>query len=170
MFLNFFFKQYFSINWKGFCSIDVVYMSLEIDIHRYRDKDISLLSLDKNKKQKTKQREDLFTYFNIFLLTITFFSFVFVCFFFQIGSAAKCFWSQFMGFSLKEMNFVCWNAPNAHKYILSSITDLFILAHFLGAQTGNRSPKCSCYGPACVFIFPCQIFICLSFDVCSLLL
>ena len=64
-----------------------------------------------------------------------------------------------MGFSLKEMSFVCWNAPNTHKYISSIITDLFILAHLLGAQTGNRSPKCSSYDPACVYIFPCQIFV-----------
>ena len=41
------FKQYFPMNWKDFCSIDIVYMSLEIDIHRYTDKDASLLSLKK---------------------------------------------------------------------------------------------------------------------------
>ena len=47
-----FFIQYFFINWKDFCSIDIVYMSLEIDIHRYTDKDASLLSLKKKEKKK----------------------------------------------------------------------------------------------------------------------
>ena len=56
-----FFKQYFSINWKDFCSIDIVYMSLEIDIHRYTDKDMSAF-FEQKQKQKTKRREDLFTY------------------------------------------------------------------------------------------------------------
>ena len=41
----YFFKQYFSINLADFCSIDIVYMILEIEIHRYTDKDASLLSL-----------------------------------------------------------------------------------------------------------------------------
>ena len=49
-------------------------MSLEINIHRYADKDTSLLSL---KKSKNKAKERSFHLFNIFLLTITFFSFAF---------------------------------------------------------------------------------------------
>ena len=53
---QFFFKQYFSINWKDFCSNDIVHMSLEINTHRYTDKDVSLLSL-KKKTKKTKQSE-----------------------------------------------------------------------------------------------------------------
>ena len=62
------------MNWKDFCSIDILYMSLEIDVHRYTDKDASLLSL-KEKKKTAKERS--FHLFNIFLLTITFFLFVF---------------------------------------------------------------------------------------------
>ena len=158
-----FFKQYFSINWKDFCSIDIVYTSLEINSHRYTDKDAGLLSL--KKKTKNKWKKDLFHLFDIFLLTITFF----YLFFFhrQLQNVSD---HSLSGFSLKEMSFVCWDSPNAQKLILSTIRDLFILTHFSGAQSGKRSPKCCCYGPACVCIFPCQVFVCLSFDFCSLLL
>ena len=53
MYFLIFFKQYFSINWKDFCSIDIVYISLEIDIHRYTDKDMSAF-FEQKQKQKTK--------------------------------------------------------------------------------------------------------------------
>ena len=72
-----FLKQYFSVNWKDFCSIDTVFMILEIYIHRYTDKDASLFSL---KKVQNKANERSSHLFNIFLLTITFF---FICFFFN---------------------------------------------------------------------------------------
>ena len=160
----FFFKQYLSINWKFFYSIDILYLSLEIDIHRYTDKDASLLSLKKIIIIKIKRSKDLFTYLICFCWLLHFFH----LFFFSIGSCKMFLITVIWDFFLKEMIFVCWNAPDAHKYILSTITDLFILAHLLGAQTGNWSPKCSCYGPACVCIFPCQIFVCLSFDFHSL--
>ena len=82
----YFFKQYFSINWKGFCSIGIVYMSLEHHrngIHRYTDKDASLLALKKT-KQKTKRRKDLFTYLIYFCWLLPFFHLFFV--FFSKGS------------------------------------------------------------------------------------
>ena len=40
-------KKRCSINWTDFCIIDILYMILEIEIHRYTDEDASLLSLKK---------------------------------------------------------------------------------------------------------------------------
>ena len=125
---------------------------------------ICFLWKKKQQQTKNKAKERPSHLFNIFLLTITFFSFFF--FFFFNRQLQNVFEHSYM--EMKEMIFVCWSAPNAHKYLLSTITDLFILDKLMGTQTGNWSPKCSCYGSACVCIFPYHIFNFLSFDFCGL--
>ena len=91
-------------------------MILEIDIYRYTDKDASLLSL--KKKTQTKQRS--FDLFNICLSTIKFFSFD-IIFNRQLQVDLITIYRI-----LPQGNEFAPNAPNAHKYILSTITDLFI--------------------------------------------
>ena len=97
----YFLKQYFSTNWPDFCSFDIVYMILKIDIRRYTDKDASVLSL-KNKTKQSKTTERFFDLFKIFSLTIT----SFLLIFFSVGSC-KMFVITVYGI-LPQSDKVCW--------------------------------------------------------------
>ena len=133
-------------------------MILEIYIHRYTDKDASLFPL---KKIQNKANERSSYLFNIFLLTITYF---FICFFFN-RQLQNVFDHSLWDFASRKW-VLSVEKHQAHTYIKFEYNSRLahflnwsnFLTHILGAQTGSQSPKCYCYGPECVCIFPCEIF------------
>ena len=114
-------------------------------------------------KKQNNGKEKSFDLFDRFLLTITFFSFsiffnrqlqnVFNHRFLWDFVSKK--WVLSVEMHQMQVN-IFWAQYQTYSFFKLM---KFFGVHFLGGQTSNRSPKCSCYSPLCICTFPVEFFL-----------